>query len=64
MPLPGELPDPGIEPMSLVAPALQVDSLTRSQQRNLIVHDVRQMSLSAYHLGKFAQMGVVGEEKT
>ena len=24
---PGDLPDPGIEPMSLVSPALQVDSL-------------------------------------
>ena len=64
LPLPGELPDPGIEPMSLAAPTLQADSLTRSQQRNLIVHDVGQMSLSAYHLGKFVQMGVVGEEKT
>ena len=64
MPLPGELPDPGIEPMSLAAPALQADSLTQSQQKNLIVHDVHQMSLSVYHLGKFTQMGVVGEEKT
>ena len=26
-PPPGDLPDPGIEPMSLVVPALQVDSL-------------------------------------
>ena len=26
-PLPGDLPDPGIEPASLVSPALQVDSL-------------------------------------
>ena len=27
LPAPGDLPDPGIEPMSLVVPALQVDSL-------------------------------------
>ena len=26
-PLPGDLPDPGIEPMSLISPALQADSL-------------------------------------
>ena len=29
-PLPGDLPDPGIEPMSLVSPALQADSLPLS----------------------------------
>ena len=50
--------------MSPAAPTLQADSLPRSQQENLIVHDVGQMSVSAYHLGKFVQMGVVGEEKT
>ena len=29
-PPPGDLPDPGIKPMSLMAPALQVDSLPLS----------------------------------
>ena len=29
-PLPGDLPNPGIEPASLVSPALQVDSLPLS----------------------------------
>ena len=64
LPSPGDLPDPAIEPMSPAAPTLQADSLLRSQQENLIVHDVGQMSVSAYHLGKFVQMAVVGEEKT
>ena len=27
-PPPGDLPDPGIEPMSLMSPAVQVDSIT------------------------------------
>ena len=27
LPFPGDLPDPGIKPMSLVSPALQADSL-------------------------------------
>ena len=31
-PTPGHLPNPGIEPVSLVAPALQVDSLSPSHQ--------------------------------
>ena len=31
-PSPGDLPDPGIEPVSLVAPALQADSLPLSHQ--------------------------------
>ena len=31
-PPPGDLPDPGIEPMSPAAPALQVDSLPMSGQ--------------------------------
>ena len=30
--LPGDLPDPGIEPVSPVSPALQADSLPLSQQ--------------------------------
>ena len=34
-PPPGDLPDPGIEPVSPVAPALQVDSLPLSHQRSL-----------------------------
>jgi len=32
MPFSRDLPDPGIEPMSLVAPALQADSLPLSHQ--------------------------------
>ena len=32
MPSPGDLPDPGIEPMSSVAPALQGDSLPLSHR--------------------------------
>ena len=35
MPSSGNLPDPGIEPMSPAAPALQVDSLLLSHQGNL-----------------------------
>ena len=34
-PLPGDLPNPGIELMSLVAPAVQVDSLPLSHQGSL-----------------------------
>ena len=34
-PLPGDLPNPGIEFMSLVAPAVQVDSLLLSHQGSL-----------------------------
>ena len=33
-PLPGDLPDPGIKPMSPVAPTLQVDSLLLSHQES------------------------------
>ena len=33
-PLPGDLPNPGTEPASPVAPALQVDSLPLSHQGN------------------------------
>ena len=33
-PPPGDLPDPGIKPMSLVAPALQADSLPLSHHRS------------------------------
>ena len=32
VPTPGDLPDPGIEPMSLAFPAFQVDSLLLSHQ--------------------------------
>ena len=32
IPLPGDLPDPGIEPTSPAAPALQVDALRLSQR--------------------------------
>ena len=32
-PSPGDLPDPGIEPMSLIAPALQMDSLPLAPAR-------------------------------
>ena len=34
-PIPGDLPNPGIEPTSPVAPALQADSLLLSHQRSL-----------------------------
>ena len=34
-PSPGDLPDPGIEPVSPVAPALQADSLVLSHQGSL-----------------------------
>ena len=34
-PSPGDLPDPGIEPVSPVAPALQADSLLLSHQGSL-----------------------------
>ena len=34
-PSPGDLPDPGIEPISPVSPALQVDSLSLSHQGSL-----------------------------
>ena len=34
-PFPGDLPNPGIELMSLVAPAVQVDSLPLSHQGSL-----------------------------
>ena len=34
-PLPGDLPNPGIEPVSLVAPAVQADSLLLSHQGSL-----------------------------
>ena len=37
-PPPGDLPDPGIEPESPVAPALQVDSLPLSPQGNLYMY--------------------------
>ena len=33
----GELPDPGIKPMSLVSPALQADSLLLSHQGNIVI---------------------------
>ena len=36
---PGELPDPGIEPTSPVAPALQVDSLLLSHWRSLGIRE-------------------------
>jgi len=35
-PSPGDLPDPGIEPVSPVSPALQVDSLLTDQSGKLI----------------------------
>ena len=34
-PFPGDLPNPGIEPVSLVAPAVQADSLLLSHQGSL-----------------------------
>ena len=37
-PPPRDLPDPGIKPESLVAPALQVDSLLLSHQGNPVFH--------------------------
>ena len=37
-PLPGDLPDPGIELVSPVAPALQEDSLSRATGGALIIH--------------------------
>ena len=37
-PAPGDLPHPGIEPMSPAAPALQVDSLPLSHQGSEYVH--------------------------
>ena len=36
---PGHLPDPGIEPMSPVAPALQADSLSLSYQGSSLLHN-------------------------
>ena len=35
-PSPGDLPDPGIEPASLVSPELQEDSLTLSHWLSLL----------------------------
>ena len=35
-PPPGDLPDPGVEPMSLMSPALQADSLLLSHHRSQI----------------------------
>ena len=37
-PTPGDLPDPGTEPMSHVSPALQVDSLALSHQGSPTKH--------------------------
>ena len=41
-PPPGDLPDPGIEPMSPEAPALQVDSLLLSQLGSPCIYTVTQ----------------------
>ena len=41
----GDLPDPGIEPMSPVAPALQVDSLSLSHQGGHFIPYINQLSL-------------------
>ena len=38
-PLPGDIPDPGIEPKSPVSPALQVDSLLLSHWRSPLAHE-------------------------
>ena len=35
MPPPGDLPDPGIEPVPFLSPAVQVDSLLLSHQGSL-----------------------------
>ena len=36
LPSPGDLPDPGIKPMSPVSPALQVDSLLAKQRYSIV----------------------------
>ena len=48
MPIPGNLPDPGIKPMSLVSHALQVDSLPTEPSRKLIIRGTNNFPLYKY----------------
>ena len=50
-PPPGDLPDPGIEPPSLIAPALQEDSLPLSHQGSCFVScNTEQSALPLFRL--------------
>ena len=48
---PGDLPNPGIEPMSTVAHALQADSLLLSHQGNAMYNIVQRRELSSVLCG-------------
>ena len=44
-PPPGDLPDPGIEPMSPVSPASQMDSLQPSHRGNIILSETEEWEI-------------------
>ena len=62
-PPPGELPDPGIEPSSPVAPSLQADSLPLSHQGSptppLILTLFRKISPAVMPLQTFHQIELI-----
>ena len=60
-PPPGDLPDPGTEPMSSLAPALQVDSLLLSHWESpTLVHRLQQTAFADKRLFETSLLSITG----